>query len=74
MEKITIELSDGHEVICEEYFACDNDVFEGSESGEWVDVLDGETGDLIVTFMGRIPQEEEMLPLFKDKVEEVIYS
>lgn len=71
---LVIELKDGTEVKCNEFWACDNDVFFGSESGNYVNVIDCDTNEVLCTFMGGLPDidDEEDVEVFIEKVNEYV--
>lgn len=71
-----IELKDGTEVECNEFWACDNDVFVGSESGNYVDVIDCDTNEVLCTFMGELPDvdDEEAVEAFIESVNENVFN
>lgn len=63
MESKIIKFDNGKEVELREFWACDNDVFAGSESGTYTDVIDTATGDVITTVGGGIPEDSTLYDL-----------
>ena len=73
---MVIELKDGTEAECREFWACENELHAGSESGSYIEVTDCETNGLLCVMSGNLPDEEdaEAVTAFIGKVEELVFN
>jgi hypothetical protein len=65
----TMELKDGTVVRLNQFHACEGDVFPCSVAGTYIEVIDNETDQVLTTFMGTLPEDDdEEIIAFCEKV------